>query len=212
MTFLPDSQNIIQLRLDTKDDPVLHNTIFFTGKLLRRSDSRTTEENAHKQLEYGDFEDVSGTKRPPSISINPYTDILYISVEPRQLHEIILLYPEFLREAKYLAMDYRLAYYFFRDMLPQNSILAQFRTNRGLFEGLTELFIVVPQVDECKGVLKFEKDDGIEAPFADEIVKMQLAFTTSVVSLVFSSRPCSHLPNIHPCEFTEAEKTDDTCN
>lgn len=178
-------------------DPVLLNQVYFAGA-LKLLDSPTNIENAYKQLGYGYTEDVAQF-RTLSISIDPSKDILYLLIEPKQLDEIIMLYACFFREAKYIAIDNRLACHFIYNILSRKSKLDELMPlNWKLFEKLTELFLVTKadgvsiDGDECEDVLEFEKLNLPDQTFVKEIKSLQLTFTTSYIRHVCLLQPYSY--------------------
>jgi hypothetical protein len=110
--------------------------------------------------------------RAPSLSVDPEEDILYLSIELKQIAYVRVLYPGFLRNARYIAMDQHLACQFIYEVLPYLKLSDESKP----LENLKELFIVSDTDGlskdgiRCQGALEFEQ--GPLAPTAEDIKKL----------------------------------------
>jgi hypothetical protein len=156
---------------------------------------------------YGYANDIAQFQAP-SISVDPSNDILYLSsMTDRQFEEIIILYADYFREAKYIAMDNDLAVRFIWEILPRKPNLEAMTPGRWkLFEKLTDVFLVsqadgfTMDSDGCQGVMEFERWIEEES-FAEFVQKLGLTFKIYHVRRARLSQ-CS--PGICRCT-TEAE-------
>jgi hypothetical protein len=193
------TKKVIQLRLH--DD-----NIYFTGAL---STEPTTPHNAHLQLMYGNVKEIAQF-RAPSIYIDPSTDILYLpSLNEEQFFNILLLYSEFFRRAKYIAMDAEFGMHFILSLLGQKPSPAK---SPALGE-LTSLFLVshanhTTDGDRCQGIISITSLpglEGIELAAACKIQQLGWNFVPYVAMYTRLRQSCSHLPDICGCESTKAD-------
>ena len=209
MSSLPASHKVVQLRLAKEEIPTCFGEVYFTGALYP-SELSVTPQNAHNQLGYGPCDTVARLQAP-SISINLSEEILFLSIKRDDLSKIIIIYSDFFREAKYIAMDFGLASYFILQVLPNKSCWEQKTPDRWkLFDRLEKLFVLCETgVGGCGGVVTFEMVDPVEADLKFAVVGCLKEFgqryhnlEVILVRPVYSSELCTHLSNIEQCKYT----------